>query len=464
MAGGRGPEGLGALPWRVGGRVGFTVDAACFPDSAGYSLETYVRLPPTTLEALTRDSTGIGSVRLTLDLRGGGSHQEREMTVTLARGEADPGYGKVVVLRVPARPGRQKLRIAVEDLLSRKRGLLYAGRQVTYGEKMDGEFTLPRAQMERDLSDVEFVWAEDSLLGSSAFRRAERGRIPNPERLYGLFANDLRAAFVARARAGDSRPWLWVARVLDHEDHVMAERESTAAAGRWLAGDVLMDISTIPAGGYDLEIKAWQEGDTGALLRRSHFSIAWQEASWLRNARDIEDDVHLLLGAEAEEAFVQLHPGEQERFLDDFWRLRDPTPGTAENEARKDFLARVERANEMFSRLGIGRGMFSDMGRVYIRYGEPSERLHQVIPTGDETLTQVIQQLSLTEDRPIGEVARKGPGGDPRPFEVWIYEGEIPQPPDADPRAPLHTRHHRLVFLFVDEQGLGTYNLRYSTE
>ena len=244
----------------------------------------------------------------------------------------------------------------------------------------------------------------------------------------------------------------------------MAERESTAAAGRWLAGDVLMDISTIPAGGYDLEIKAWQEGDTGALLRRSHFSIAWQEASWLRNARDIEDDVHLLLGAEAEEAFVQLHPGEQERFLDDFWRLRDPTPGTAENEARKDFLARVERANEMFSRLGIGRGMFSDMGRVYIRYGEPSERLHQVIPTGDETLTQVIQQLSLTEDRPIGEVARKGPGGDPRPFEVWIYEGEIPQPPDADPRAPLHTRHHRLVFLFVDEQGLGTYNLRYSTE
>ena len=27
----------------------------------------------------------------------------------------------------------------------------------------------------------------------------------------------------------------------------------------------------------------------------------------------------------------------------------------------------------------------------------------------------------------------KGPGGDPRPFELWIYEGPILPPPDADP-------------------------------
>ena len=105
------------------------------------------------------------------------------------------------------------------------------------------------------------------------------------------------------------------------------------------------------------------------------------------------------------------------------------------------------------------------MGRVYIRYGEPSEILRQVIPTGDNTLAQVLQQLSLTENRPLGEIEQKGPGGDIRPFEVWIYDqGEIPLPPDADPKLERNTRRKRLVFLFVDEHGLGDYRLRYSNE
>jgi hypothetical protein len=51
-----------------------------------------------------------------------------------------------------------------------------------------------------------------------------------------------------------------------------------------------------------------------------------------------------------------------------------------------------------------------------------------------------------------------------RPFEVWIYEGDIPLPPDADPETPSTPRWRRLLFLFVDDQGLGHYTLRYSTE
>ncbi len=463
-AGGEGPEGLGSLPWGVGGRVGFTVDAACFPDSEGYSLEVYVRIPPSTLDTLSRDSTGTVRVRISLDLHSGGARQEREQTFTLESGKAVRGFGKVALFRLGARSGRQKLKVRMEDLESRRRGLLYTGRQVPYSEELEGEFQLPRPQMGRDLSDLEFVWSEDSLATSTAFQRADRNLIPNPERLYGLFASDLRAAFVARARAGDLRSWHWVARILDPEDHVMAERESTGATGRWLTGSFVLDVSTLPAGGYDLEVKAWQDGDPGALMRRARFSIAWRRDSWLRDSRDVEDEIHLLLDAQSEDAFVQLQPGVQECNTVEFGRVRDPSPGTAENEARDAFLQRVARANQIYSRLGLGKGMLSDMGRVYIRYGEPSETLHQVIPTGDETLTQAIQQLSLTEDRPIGEVGQKGPGGDQRPFEVWIYEGDIPRPVDADPRTPEHTRHHRLVFLFVDEQGLGQYTLRYSTE
>jgi len=85
-----------------------------------------------------------------------------------------------------------------------------------------------------------------------------------------------------------------------------------------------------------------------------------------------------------------------------------------------------------------------------------------VIPAGDQTLSQLLQELQISEDRSMGPVVQKGPGGDTRPFEVWIYEGERKASPGADPVRPAGRR--RLLFLFVDDQGIGDYRLRYSTE
>ncbi len=463
----RGPgEGPGPLPWRISGRVSFTVDAAAFPDSAGLSLDVYVRIPPATLAALDRDSLGVARLMLTTRLRSafGARQAERQQMLTIDRADTLAGFGKVVVVRYPTRSGAQRLTVKLEDLHSRKRGIAYMGRQVTESGSVDGDFQVAKAQMERELSDIEFVWSVDTLGISEAFRHGARSVLPNPERLYGLYAADLRAGFLARARAGDDRAWHWVARVVDSGDQVRLEHEETAPASRTLDGAVVFDVSTLPAGGYDLEIKAWQEGDAGALLRRSHFSIAWQAASWLGDPRDLEDVAHFLLNADAEEAFAAFQPGEKERFLADFWKRRDPTPETAHNEALETFLQRIDYANQTYSRVGVGKGMFSDMGRVYIRYGEPGEVLHQVIPAGDETLERVIQDIADTETRPIGGVGAHGLGGDTRPYEVWIYQGDIPLPPDADPDAVAHVRRQRLVFLFVDQQGFGQYTLRYSTE
>jgi GWxTD domain-containing protein len=252
--------------------------------------------------------------------------------------------------------------------------------------------------------------------------------------------------------------------MLDRNGQVIAEHETTATASRRLEGSTAFDVSNAPAGGYNLELKAWQEGDSGALLRIAHFSVAWQQESWLRNPGDVSDDVHFLLEPADEDSFALLHPGEQEQELDQFWRERDPTPETADNEARNLFRQRVDYANRQYTRAGLGKGMFSDMGRTYIRYGEPGEVVHQVIPTGDETLDRVLAELSATEDRAVGDVPHKGPGGDIRPFELWIYEGDIGLPPDADPHAIGRTRRKRLVFLFVDEHGLGDYRLRYTNE
>jgi GWxTD domain-containing protein len=460
-SGAAGPD-EGPLPWRVGGRRGFTVDAAAFPDSSGTSLEVYVRMPVGTLAALMRNAEGSARLRVTARLRGvfgGGRDQEQTQEFAIEPADSAGGFGKVIGLRFPVRPGTHRLFVRVDDVFSRRRGALA---RVSSGARVEGEVRVAAALDGRELSDLEFLWTEREGGRATVFKRAGRTLLPDPERLYGLFASELRAAFVARS--GAERPWRWTARVLDGGGRQIATRESTVAATRVLHGGVTVDLSAAPAGGYELELRVWQEGDAAPLVRRSRFSVAWKPDSWLRNPREVQDDVHFLLGAEDEEAFALLSPGEQERYLEDFWAARDPAPGTPVNEARATFLRRVDHANRSYTRPGLGKGMFSDMGRVYIRYGEPSEVMSQVMPTGDQTVDLVISQIVANEDRAIGDVKAQGPGGDQRPFELWIYEGPIGLPPDADPAVAGRVRRKRLVFLFVDDVGVGDYRLRYTTE
>jgi len=455
----------GPPPWRVGGRVGFTLDATASPDSAGLTLDVCLRVPPATLAQLARDENGESVLRADIRVRGryGSKVQQSSREFTLAPGDSSGGLGRVIVMRFPAAPGACQVTAKLTDMRSRRPALL--GGKAHAEAEVAGELEVPRPQDGRDLSHVQFLWPRASAAEGVVFEHDGRMRVPNPDRLYGRFADELRAAFVARGRPGDERPWHWVARIFDAGGQGVAQRESTGAAGRLLDVEVSFDLAEEPAGAYELELKAWQEGDATALQRRQRFSVGWQPDTWLRSSAAANDEVHFLLDAEGEERFVLMHPGEQEAFLDEFWRRRDPTPETAFNEALDAFRARIRHANAVFSRPGIERGMFSDMGRVYVRYGEPSEILHQVIPAGESTLERQLQDILETEDRQPLDVQQKGLGGDMRPFEVWVYEGDIPLPPDADPRKELRGRSkRRLLFLFVDEQGTGLYRLRYSTE
>jgi len=457
----------GDPPWRVGGRVGFTLDAVARPDSTGHLLEVHLRIPPATLLQLARDSVGDALLRASVRVKGrfGARSIESERDIPVFATDTTLGQGKVVAMRFPAAPGPVQVTARLEDALSRKRGLIYSGRNTPESLELTGQFEVPRPQAGRDIGQIEFLWPTSGEPVPLAFVRGGRAVVPNPEHLYGLYASSMRASFVARSRSGDQRPWRYVARIFDGAGQPFAQRESTAAGAEWLDADVAFDITEAPAGRYDLEVKAWQEGDDGALLRRARFSVAWRPETWLRNAADLTDDVHFLLDSFAEDSFLYMPPGEQERFITDYWRVRDPSPETAFNEAEAAFRQRVAHANEHFTRAGLEKGMFSDMGRVYIRYGEPTDITKQVLPAGDDTALQAILDIRQREDAEMGSVHQKGLGGDMRPYEVWVYEGDIPLPIEADPRVidrRLHKR--RLLFLFIDEQGLGSYRMRFSTE
>lgn len=55
--------------------------------------------------------------------------------------------------------------------------------------------------------------------------------------------------------------------------------------------------------------------------------------------------------------------------FDEYWKRLDPTPATVRNEAFEEFYDRVEQANRRFK--SYSEGWLTDMGRVFIIYGEP---------------------------------------------------------------------------------------------
>ena len=101
------------------------------------------------------------------------------------------------------------------------------------------------------------------------------------------------------------------------------------------------------------------------------------------------------------------------RYLREFWRRRDPTPGTAANEVMADFYRQVAYANSAFhqARVAAMPGWRTDRGRIYLRHGRPDEMLQ----------------------RPVAS---------PRPYEVWRY-----------------TRDRGYWYVFLDRNGMGDYQL-----
>lgn len=101
-----------------------------------------------------------------------------------------------------------------------------------------------------------------------------------------------------------------------------------------------------------------------------------------------------------------------------FWRARDTNPETPINEARREFYERLDYVTDRYSS-SFSEGWKTDRGRVVLKYGYPSQvnpRLYQ---------------------------------SDTLPHEVWEYDN-IPG-------------SGRSIFVFVDRDGFGDFNLVHST-
>ena len=133
----------------------------------------------------------------------------------------------------------------------------------------------------------------------------------------------------------------------------------------------------------------------------------------------IKEEVVYIITPKERAVFKKLETNkEQDMFIEEFWRHRDPTPGTPRNEFKEEHYRRIDYANKIFGRYSPFAGWATDRGRYYIILGEP-EYIEKHM---DHNVTH--------------------------PMEIWYYQGK----PQLG-QAPFF----RLTFF--RRQGVGDYEL-----
>lgn len=432
--------------------------------------EFSIRVPYQQVKFLPRDSVLQADLRVTVQLRsmsGKVVTQQQQTAVLQVMDRAVAGdslLGEIYSVGLAAPSGQYKFRVLVEDLNVARRGLVYAMKSQKRQGEVNGVVDLGKWLFAKpSLSGIIPAWSIAPRTEESRFGKGPYEVLPQPSGFYGLYRDVFSAYYEIQDAPPpvEGRRYSLTSRIVAASgDTIFTSRDSLRVTeGEAWPHALAIDLSAIPAGHYLFHLSL-ESSDRGARPATSvmEFDVLWNAESWTPYAADgFEVAAKVLLSAEDEMAFRRLPMGAKEVRIQELWRSVDPTPETAENETYQEFLRRLEHANVNYT--VFERGMFTDRGRVYVRFGEPDEVRIERLPVDDKTLGFAISGEIPREAE--SQISKQNRGiVDTRPFEIWSYQlrGK-----EIAARRGLSATNNALKFVFVDEQGYGDYILRYSS-
>ena len=88
----------------------------------------------------------------------------------------------------------------------------------------------------------------------------------------------------------------------------------------------------------------------------------------------LDEEVVYIIAPTEKDVFRKLQTDrERDLFIEAFWKHRDPTPASPENEFKIEHYRRISYANHFLGRESPTEGWRTDRGRVYIILGEPND-------------------------------------------------------------------------------------------
>lgn len=409
-----------------------------------------------------------------------------EKIISVSAPSADDAVDRTVVQvlqsKVTVAAGRYRIRVAIEDLNARKKTILsYLFRRYKTGEV---ETVVDSKQFESgqiSISDIEFARGV-TRTEEGVFQKPDYEIVPNAQRRYGKLLPELAVFYevydLRGAGRGDSVAATYS--IVSREGNAMFTSETPLAPhGERFSAAAVFDVTALTGGSYSLDVTLRDRaGDVLATSTRK-FDMVWSILSWGQYENEKIEDMAFILNEREMQEFKALSPGDQEKFLVDFWRHLDPTPETADNEAMLEHYRRISFSDQHYGTAGV-RGAISDRGRIYIKYGPPDDvqsfysdyefiRDKRDMEGGtNPVLTDPFARVGIkagqdateSEDDVLSD-QRGGTTVHGKPYETWAYDGP------GDPVRRLADRMASsagMRFMFVDERGIGDYKMIYSSE
>ncbi len=444
-----------AVPFRQGAREG--------------RAEFSIRIPYQEIHFIPEGDRYSARLRLTVQMwsaggkRAGFLQREAVLQSTDLAATTDSLLGEVYSLGLVAPPGKYTYRVLVEDMNMARQGLVYKMKNQKQQGEVNGTVDM-QDWLFRDpaLSGLEFAWEVGEGVEGSPFHKGPYDVMPHPSAYFGHFQDAVSVYYELydSPPPPEGRIYMLAARILNAAgDTVFTSLDSLRISeGTAWPHAMGVDMTQYPAGHYKM-VLALEDG-AGRDLARSQggFDLLWSLDSWNADAVDLYDvTAATLLSSDSTRLFRDLPMGEKERWIERIWRGADPTPDTGDNENREEFRRRVDYANAHYSI--IERGMFSDRGRVYIRYGEPDDIKIERVPVAGKTLGYALGE-EIPGSSKQGVTDTKSGVADSRAYEIWTYDM---RGRELVPRFGMNEIAAGIKFVFVDAQGFGEYTLKYSS-
>ena len=275
------------------------------------------------------------------------------------------------------------------------------------------------------LSDLELAFSIEADTMGGRFTKAGQKLLPNPSRVFTHKGGMVYfyAELYNLVDAPKAKPEYELRfKVLDPTGKKVKDfgKQTKTKPGNSAVVISGINIGTLAGGEYILQLEV-KDKETGKKAYSTKKFVVIRELTEeelvAEEIKRFKQDVVYIVSPGELDMFDQLNFSGKRNFIADFWRRKDPNPETPENEFRIEHYRRINLANLRFSRTGESNdGWNTDMGRIYILYGEPSE----------------------IERHPSARGAK--------PWEQWNY----------------HEIQGGAYLIFVDEDGYGVYRLIHS--
>jgi GWxTD domain-containing protein len=298
------------------------------------------------------------------------THLHDRNTIPFSRDKPAGLYSFVDLKRLDLDPGLVTLQLSIRDSVSNKSGLI---RDQIAVRKFPDAFSISDLMLSAQLQRAK---------SKSAFEKGGLIVVPMPSRSFSV-ADSLAQLFVYfeinhlhyAPQEPSTYDLLYDVHDAEGNNVFTASRSKLPKTGANSSRIEKIPVANLKPGRYRLSMRVLDLAASLACTARVDFSCTGTNAEeplvlpmTAADAQKYFDQIKFLATDQEKEIYWQLSAAGKQNFVLGFWKSKDPTPGTPENEFMMEHFRRLAYCEKKFA-----GGLNSDMARIYVKYGAPME-------------------------------------------------------------------------------------------